>query len=61
MPNQTVTCPECGNTITVNVPLGERASLIHGEPDTLRISARVLPISQPSKPFTPTIGVRDAN
>lgn len=63
MPIQTVICPDCAAVLTVDLPIGSRATLEHREGvDLLKIVPRVQPINaHPPKPFTPRNGVVDAN
>lgn len=45
MPLQTVICPECARTLTVDVPTGDQATLTHREGvDLLKIAPRIRPI-----------------
>ena len=57
MPLQTVICPECAHALTVDVPLGNRATLTHREgTDLLKIVPRIQPLFaslQPPKPGNP--------
>ena len=44
MPIQTVFCPDCGLTITTDVPIGQRAQLQHRQdgPDLLMVRPNVM-------------------
>ena len=61
MPIQTLLCPECTNSQTVDIPAGTRAVLDHrASGDVVRVTPRVMPIRRPSdpefdmlSPFTP--------
>ena len=55
MPIQFATCPECFQSIAVDVPIGQRAELEHTQDgvDVVRLKPRVRPIERPQAPGQP--------
>ena len=50
MPIQTILCPDCGTTITVETETGQRATLHHRTgPHLVKVTPRIMPIHQPQR------------
>lgn len=59
MPIHTVICPDCGTTITTDIPIGTRARIEHREGvDLLKVVPNVMPIVRPERSERPP---RDAS